>query len=320
MAHAQHPYAYQYTPALDASREEDSPEQPHATPSHHQSLEHYIHQPVPNRPAQARIVRATPSPTLASPPQAPEAPDLTKTTLAGYELLASHLASSSRPNENSATSTSPHVTPIYRKFSHLHHRILLHLQDELAELESHLRILDESIAQTYTSHPVSPTDSPTENATLEQYPASRRAERNPALHPIFARRTHLLGEIYLKQQQYHAALRDYASAVRGSRPAEESEVAAYKSFLATRKPVWEGETGFLDKLDDLVVPGGSNSSARRPHAHGDDVWEQVSFVAALLLLPLLLSVVLPDVASRAAATALLGVGAGLVFWGARVRG
>jgi hypothetical protein len=49
------------------------------------------------------------------------------------------------------------------------------------------------------------------------------------------------------------------------------------------------------------------------------LWEQAAFLGALLLLPLLLSAVMSDFASRAAATALLGAGAGLVIWGGRVR-
>jgi hypothetical protein len=73
----------------------------------------------------------------------------------------------------------------------------------------------------------------------------------------------------------------------------------------------------------LIVPGAvrpTNDGARPFSTGRDALWEQASFLAALLLLPLLLSAVLPDFGSRAAATALLGAGAGLVVWGARVRG
>jgi hypothetical protein len=329
MAQSQHPYAYRYVPPPEPS---DSHDADHAMPSEHQSLEHYIHQPVPMRHTPPRVIQPVPSPItnsnspLVSPPHVPDAPDLTKTTLAGYELIASSLAASHAPPTDGTTTTGPTLTPLYRKFSHLHHRVLLHLQDELAELESQLRFLDESIAQISAASPLPPTaDSPTPQSPPSYPPPSRRLERNHN-YPHFTHRTVILGEIYNKQKQYHSALRDYTSMLRDSRPAEESEVAAYKSFMAERKPIWEAETKFLDRTDDLVVPEPQSQSrplTRRTRS-GDPpaqstLWEQAAFLAALLLLPLLLSIILSDFASRAAATALLGAGAGLVIWGGRVR-
>lgn len=329
VAYTQHPYGYEFTSPPEPSPRQSSPQVNRVSPSNDQSLEHYIHQPMPTRPTPPRLIRSTPpppidgSPSLTSPPHVPEPPDLSKVTLTGYELLASHLTSSSIPPSKDTSSVPPHLTPLYRKFSHLHHRVLLHLQDELAELEHHLRMLDEGIAQTYTIPPAPPTESPTPTTNPQHYPASRRIERDAASsHPVFARRTLLLGEIYNKQQQYHTALRDYTSLLRDSRPAAKDEIAAYKFFVADRKPICDGEAAFLEKREDLVVPGGAApANASVPRAAGRDaLWEQASFLAALLLLPLLLSTVLPDFASRAAATALLGAGTGLVVWGARVRG
>jgi hypothetical protein len=330
VAHSQHPYGYEYTSPPEPSPRHDSPQVNRASLSNNQALEHYIHQPMPTRPSPPKLVRATPSPpiddnpTLTSPPYAPEPPDLTKVTLTGYELLASQLSSSSILPSKETSSDPSHLTPVYRKFSHLHHRVLLHLQDELAEMEHHLRMLDEGIAQTYTVPPAPPTDSSDPTSTPTHYPSSRRIERDiSGGHPVFARRTLLLGEIYNKQQQYHTALRDYTNMLRDSRPAEKDEITAYKSFLADRKPICDGEAAFLDRRGDLIVPGGAvraEHSTPTNAAGRDALWEQASFLAALLLLPLLLSTILPDFASRAAATALLGAGAGLVVWGTRVRG
>lgn len=330
VAYSQHPYGYEYTAPPEPSPRQSSPQINHASPSNNQLLEHYIHQPMPTRPSPPKLVQATHSPpvddnpSLTAPPYAPEPPDLTKVTLTGYELLASQLASSYVPPSKEPSSDPSHLTPVYRKFAHLHHRVLLHLQDELAEMEHHLRMLDEGIAQTYTVLPAPPTDSSDPKTAPAHYPSSRRIERDiSSNHPVFARRTLLLGEIYNKQQQYHTALRDYTNLLRDSRPAKKDEIAAYKSFLADRKPICDGEAAFLDKREDLIVPGGTvtaNHIAPVNATGRDALWEQASFLAALLLLPLLLSTVLPDFASRAAATALLGAGAGLVVWGARVRG
>jgi hypothetical protein len=328
MAQSQHPYAYEYVPPPEPVDPHDAD---HAMPSENQSLEHYIHQPVPMRHTPPRVIQPVPSPItnsnspIVSPPHVPDAPDLTKTTLAGYELIASSLAASHATPTEGTTTTGPTLTPLYRKFSHLHHRVLLHLQDELAELEAQLRFLDESIAQISASSPLPPTA----GSPAPQSSPSYRLERNHA-YPHFTHRTVILGEIYNKQKQYHSALRDYTSMLRDSRPAEESEISAYKSFMAERKPIWEAETKFLDRADDLVVPEpqSQSQSQSQPLARratpGDSgaqstLWEQAAFLAALLLLPLLLSVILSDFASRAAATALLGAGAGLVIWGGRVR-
>ncbi|KAM0717975.1 hypothetical protein Q7P37_006307 [Cladosporium fusiforme] len=365
MAYSQHPYSYDFAPPTEPAHSQHSPAPEPSAPIDHQSLQHYIHQPVPTRPNPARVVRSTPPSTdvahssLAVPPHVPEAPDYTQTTLAGYELVAANLSPLPDPNDNKTnnpTTNKPHLTPLYRKFSHLHHRILLQIQDELSEMEAQLRVYDEIAAQTYTTPPSSPPTSSTspstdptlpsatqtQTQTQTHHPASRRAETHPQSHPIFAHRTRLLGNIFLKQQQYHTALRDFNSLAHDSRPAAEEEVAAYRTFMKERKPIWEGEAKFLDLPDDLIVPiGGERSDDRsdnkargrksasfltKPSKRGsnnstdkDALWEQTLFLAALLLLPLLLSTILPDFASRAAATALLGAGAGLVVWGARVR-
>jgi peptidoglycan/xylan/chitin deacetylase (PgdA/CDA1 family) len=80
--------------------------------------------------------------------------------------------------------------PMYRKFEHLNHRVLLHLQDETSELEEELRNLDECIAQ------ITPRD-----ADGYAYPASRRGDARFGGEMHF-KRTELLGRIYQKLEQY----------------------------------------------------------------------------------------------------------------------
>ena len=79
---------------------------------------------------------------------------------------------------------------MYRKFEHLNHRVLLHLQDETCELEEELRQLDECIAQ------MSPRD-----AEGYEYPASRRSDARYGSDVHF-KRTELLGRIFQKLEQY----------------------------------------------------------------------------------------------------------------------
>jgi hypothetical protein len=118
----------------------------------------------------------------------PAGPDLSKTTIAGYELLAEKLSKGSEDNQ--AKSGEEAVVPMYRKFENLNHRVLLHLQDEIAELEEELRYLDECIAQC----------SPRDHAG-RHHPASRRGDARYG-GELHYRRTELLGRVYLKLGQY----------------------------------------------------------------------------------------------------------------------
>jgi len=118
-------------------------------------------------------------PTHTVPPAVPDAPDLSKTTLTGYELLALE-----------QSKLEHGVRPLYRKFEHLNHRVLLHLQDELAEYEEQLRALDEFIAQT--------TPMLDENT---RQPSTRRGEAY-AGNEMHYRRRALLGNIFVKTEQY----------------------------------------------------------------------------------------------------------------------
>lgn len=134
----------------------------------------------------------------------PMGPDLTQTNIAGYEMVADKL--SKRPKDGRAKAA---VVPLYRKFESLNHRVLLHLQDEIAEMEEDLRILDECIVQS----------SPRDHAG-HLHPASRRGDARYG-GELHYRRTELLGRIYLKLGQYSKSpavcLRIAQSPLRGGR-------------------------------------------------------------------------------------------------------
>lgn len=84
-------------------------------------------------------------------------PRAEKLPLTGYELLASRLSAGSFDRNGLP------LRPIYRRFEALNHRILLHLQDEICELEEQLHHIDTA---------------DTQNRRLQTgiLPASRRAE------------------------------------------------------------------------------------------------------------------------------------------------
>jgi hypothetical protein len=137
------------------------------------------------------------SPHAGQPPlyqqHAPSSSGQTRSTVVGYELLANELSRSTESRSSSGSHSrngKKGLVPMYRKFEHLNHRVLLHLQDETSELEEELRNLDECIAQ------ITPRD-----ADGYAYPASRRGDARFGGEMHF-KRTELLGRIYQKLEQY----------------------------------------------------------------------------------------------------------------------
>ncbi|KAM3413891.1 hypothetical protein BST61_g10564 [Cercospora zeina] len=250
----------------------------------------------------------------AAPPPAPDAPDNTQQTIAGYEMLARELS-----NEQSA------VKPIYRRFEYLNHRILLHMQDELQEMEEQLRRVDEIIA---TLEPPIPTP---EDARLPTPPpASRRSDKNYG-SPWHHQRTELLGRIFLKTKDYNAAVASFANLTKDSAPAEREEIATYRDWLSAKSPIHEVETRFLsnEHEKDLMIPGTppsrslSASSVGRRSRRSSAATQMSDFSAPpdrqpllaltfLPILPLLLFNMIPTFSGRLFATILITTAAVLV--------
>lgn len=232
----------------------------------------------------------------------------------GYDLLASTLTTSipdttksetgsctSSTNKDAQTAPAPPtsssqpskpsdkpINPLYRTFSTLHHRLLLHLQDELSEMEEHLSGLDTLIAATTP---------PTLGNDKTPFPASRRAEAQDSTGLHFQRR-HLLGAIFVKIEQYDKTLRRFIHVVDDFEPAEKEGVDTYKAFLEKEKCIHGTEMKFLNHKDDLVVvPGTVDRSeagkARRNKRNGagsDVPMEVVCTSLFLLLLAFVLAV------------------------------
>lgn len=113
-------------------------------------------------------------------------PRAEKLPLTGYELMASKLCTPSTAADADAGRLG--IKPIYRRFEALNHRLLLHLQDELAELEEQLHRLDTADTQTRRM----------QNCFL---PASRRQDALTA-GELQWHKTDVLGRIGYKISQY----------------------------------------------------------------------------------------------------------------------
>ncbi|KAK3938961.1 hypothetical protein QBC46DRAFT_389014 [Diplogelasinospora grovesii] len=193
-------------------------------------------------------------PRLANPGQGhpKHLPRAEKLPMTGYELLAAKLSNSSHrqrrggSSAGSSCSDSPEagIKPIYRRFEALNHRMLLHLQDELSELEEQLHRLDTA---------------DTQNRRLQNciLPASRRAEFM-AGGELQWHKTDILGKIGFKLTQYNHVLSSFTETQNLSR-ASMSDIEDYRTYLATHSPIAEIETRFLDPAEDLVCLAANRS-------------------------------------------------------------
>ncbi|KAF2495691.1 hypothetical protein BU16DRAFT_461154 [Lophium mytilinum] len=232
----------------------------------------------------------------------PTGPDLTKTTVVGYELLADKLAEGAKDDASEETS----VVPIYRKFEKLNHRVLLHVQDEISELEDELRYLDECIAQTTP---------PGEDGHV--MPASRRVEARYG-GELHYRRTDCLGRIYMKLGQYNQALSSYSTMMKDLDPASADDIQAYHSWMERHAPVDKAESRFLEHRNDLLAIGRRkrSSSAGVAGATGvvggagpvESAALGLLLMLVLLILPLMAFAVIPGLLGRLFIIVLIGMG------------
>lgn len=240
--------------------------------------------------------------------------DFPKPNMVGYELLADKLSESL--TEKQTNSGEQVVVPMYRKFESLNHRVLLHLQDEIAELEEELRYLDESIAHCSPRDPAG-----------RHHPASRRGDARYG-GELHYRRTELLGRIYVKLGQYskstvflmhsnmkpysrrmtvgvikltfHAdsALTSFNSMVKTLEPANREAVDVYRSWIEKHTPIDRAEARFLEHKNDLltVSEGGSASIPGGVITHQSGaIW-----LPLVLVFPLLVFAIVPGLIGRLA--------------------
>ncbi|PWW73187.1 hypothetical protein C7212DRAFT_359866 [Tuber magnatum] len=120
---------------------------------------------------------------------------------------------------------------LYRRFSTLNHLVLLHLQDEISELESILAELDTA---EYLS-----------NAGLGL--RSRRVGSGGG-----TKRIQVMGAIAWKLREYNTALKNFADVADTLGTAREDEITAYRKWLDSERPLVEAEARFLESREDLI--------------------------------------------------------------------
>lgn len=262
-----HPHAYTGH-FLHELRQDSSPSPPHSNDAGPLAVHSW-----PSNRSQEQITAFQEDLSQVVPPPAPDAPDITKKTVVGYELLASELCSSSD------------VRPMYRKFEYLNHRLLLHLQDELAELEEQLRTVDEMIAQ------MSAEDSG------KRMPSTRRGEAYYGVD-LHHYRTSLLGRVFIKTKQYNKALASYSTVVQKCSPAEPQDIQTYRAWITEHAPIHEVETQFLREDRDLVKLTQRSTKTEITTATITNTWP--AYTPLALCAPLILLTLLPTTLLRLA--------------------
>ncbi|KAJ5541303.1 hypothetical protein N7494_006379 [Penicillium frequentans] len=206
----------------------------------------------------------------------------------GYGLVASHLTHSAKDEKGA-------FPPLYRRFENLNHRVLLHLQDEISQMEEDLNLLDEyeemhrvAIAEKEGNKPV---------------PASRRIDaQSQSYSSLHYRRMDLMAALIQKTEQYNNALSAYSKVVQTLPRATDDDIQNYRSWMKTNNPIAAAETRFLDKDVDLVslTPRLAASAATAP------VYMAIMVASGALLLPLLAFSMIAEFSGRLVVVTVVG--------------
>ncbi|KAJ5188568.1 hypothetical protein N7491_004888 [Penicillium cf. griseofulvum] len=252
-------------------------------------------------------------PLPPSPPRSPE-DSLHRTTTkrrdsnaspepSGYGLLASHLT-------KSASEESGSFHPLYRRFETINHRVLLHLQDEISQMEEDLHTLDEYEEM----HRISAAEQGT-----KPLPASRRRDaQSQAYSSLHYRRMDLMSALIQKTEQYSTfsfhiilantltssdnALSAYSKVLQTLPRASEQDITGYRTWMRDHKPVAGIETRFLIHDADLVslTPRLAASAAAAP------VYIAIIIASGALLLPLLAFSLIAEFSGRLVVVTVVG--------------
>jgi hypothetical protein len=247
------------------------------------------------RQVQDMIPPSAPQPPSSLKPENEEASDDSGNE-SGYEFVASKISKSDVP-------------PVYRRFAKLNHRILLHFQDEIAEMEEELQYLDDAESQCRvlearaTGRPIAP--------------ASRRVmPRSQRHNAIFFRRLDLLGRLSIKVEQYNQLLASFNRIDKTLPTAAERDITTYRSFLDSHVPIPSVETKFLDHDGDLV----SISRTSFGLTDSSTAYFLIAITATALVLPLLAFSAIPQFLGRVIVLGLIGAVVTLFVGSSRVAG
>ncbi|QQK46944.1 hypothetical protein Pdw03_1842 [Penicillium digitatum] len=200
-----------------------------------------------------------------------------------------------RSPEDSLHSESGTFPPLYRRFETINHRVLLHLQDEISQMEEDLQTLDEYEEM----HRVNMA----EQDGTKPLPASRRRDaQSQAYSSLHYRHMDLMKALIQKTGQYNNALSAYRKVLQTLPQASEQEITSYRSWMRDHKPVAGVETQFQIHDADLVslAPQKAASATVAP------VYTAIIIASGALLLPLLAFSLIVEFSGRLVVVTVVG--------------
>lgn len=216
----------------------------------------------------------------------------------GYSELASRISS----QEDAV------LKPVYRKFETLNNRVLLYLQDEIAEIEAELEQLDASIVR--------------EEQCLgrSRCPASRRAEAK-APSQLQWHRKNLLDRCASKIDTYSECLprsRDsipkltsdlpdrtlssYSNLTQSFAPSLRSDVKTYRRWIMKHNLIAKPEVQFLSHDNDLVTV-----SQNRQHSNPTSLKYSPVTISLTILTTIIVFKFVPQFFARLVMSAVIGL-------------
>ncbi|KAF7596446.1 hypothetical protein BBP40_001753 [Aspergillus hancockii] len=203
----------------------------------------------------------------------------------GYGLLTWQL--------NSAVDKENHLPPLYRRFEDLNHRVLLYLQDEIAQMEEEVRVLDEYEEMNRVSA--------AEQEGTKIVPASRRMDAQAQVYSsLHYRREEIMTALIHKTQQYNNALSAYSKVLQTLPCASDKDIDTYRNWMNENSPIAIAETRFLDHDKDLV------SLTSRATSNSTPVFSAILIASAAILVPLLAFSMISEFSGRLLIVAVVG--------------
>ncbi|KAJ5577195.1 hypothetical protein N7535_004121 [Penicillium sp. DV-2018c] len=272
-----HPRTYYLPP-----REDDITHRPPLPPSPPRSPEDILHRTPSTSTSTSTKRRNSSAPHVSS----------------GYGLLASHLTKS--PSEEIGG-----FPPLYRRFETINHRVLLHLQDEIAQMEEDLHTLDEyeELHRIGTA----------EQEGTKPLPASRRRDAQAQVYSsLHYRRMDLMNALIQKTEQYSIYRPNILQqSPPNPPPATKPDITAYQTWMRDTKPVAGIETRFLIHDADLVslTPRFATSSSFSSSSSSPapaPVYIALIIASCALLLPLLAFSMVSEFSGRLVVVTVVG--------------
>ncbi|PGH04041.1 hypothetical protein GX51_03711 [Blastomyces parvus] len=185
---------------------------------------------------------------------------------------------------------------LYRKFESLNHRLLRHLQEEIAQMEEDLTILDEV-------EEVRRVTANVRNSGRQKLLGTKHQDlQSEELSVLQQKKSELVEKLVPKTEQYNRALCSYREVSRNVPAATDEEVEAYRAWVHEHSSSTKSDLRFLAHDNDLILLGERPSSPRTPNP----IYATIVTVSAAILFPLLAFGVISEFFGRIAVVSIFG--------------